>query len=175
MGVNCPEGLAIPYNHSRLYVASQCGLNEDPVFVIDIVKDQVLKSETIGEMQVGVNVAVSPQHQKLYVARGNFQSRDAVTGRVGSPFSIIDIGRRPPKEVLTYILDTSVSLVVVTPDEKYVLVGNGQKITVFSTRTDAELKTFQLEASPLGACRRNGIESHFVLIWPHYGKDIQTL
>lgn len=149
-GVNCPEGLAMPYNDSRLYVASQCGINEDPVFVIDIVKDEVLKNETIRNMQVGVSVAVSPQHQKLYVARGDFPSRDSVTGRVGSPFSIIDIRTRPSKEIRTYTLDTSVNLVVVTPDEKYVLVGNGQKITVFSTRTDAELKTFQLEASPLG-------------------------
>ena len=27
----------------------------------------------------------------------------------------------------------------------------------------------------LGACRRNGIRSRFVLIWLHYGKDIQIL
>ena len=149
-GVNCPEGLAVPYNGSRLYVASQCGINEDPVFTIDIVRDQVLRSETIKEMQVGVSVAVSPQHHKLYVARGNFPSHDTTTGRTGSPFSIIDIRTRPPKEVRTYTLDTSVNLVVVTPDEKYVLVGNGQNITVFSTETDTELKTFELNASPLG-------------------------
>jgi len=27
----------------------------------------------------------------------------------------------------------------------------------------------------LGACRRNGIRSRFLLIWSHYGKDIQIL
>ena len=32
-----------------------------------------------------------------------------------------------------------------------------------------------LVARALGACRRNGHGSQFMLIWPHYGKDIQIL
>lgn len=148
-GVNCPEGIAIPYNGKKLYVASQCGINEDPVFVIDTVTDEVLKHETIGKMQVGVNVALSPKHHKLYVARGNYPWRDNVEGRVGSPFSIIDTRER--KELRTHTLQTSVNLVVVTPDEQYVLVGNGNNITVFDTKTDLELKTFTpREESPIG-------------------------
>ncbi|MFQ5686591.1 MAG: YncE family protein [Candidatus Scalindua sp.] len=148
-GVNCPEGIAIPYNGRKLYVASQCGINEDPVFVIDTVTDKVLKHETIGKMQVGVNVALSPQHQKLYVARGNYPWRDNIKRRVGSPFSIVDTLTR--KVLRTHTLQTSVNLVVVTPDEQYVLVGNGNNITVFDTKTDSELKTFTpREASPLG-------------------------
>lgn len=148
-GVNCPEGIAIPYNGKKLYVASQAGSNEDPIFVIDTVTDKILKRETIGKMAVGENVALSPKHHKLYVARGNYPSRDNVKGRIGSPFSIIDT--REHKELHTHTLQTSVNLVVVTPNEQYVLVSNGNNITVFDTTTDLELKTFTpREAIPIG-------------------------
>lgn len=148
-GINCPQGMAIPYDGKKLYVASQCGINEDPVFVIDTVTDEVLKHETIGKMQVGVNVALSPRHHKLFVARGNYPSRDNIKKRVGSPFSIIDTRKR--EELRTHTLQTSVNFVVVTPDERYALVGNGNNITVFDTKTNLELKTFTpRKASPIG-------------------------
>jgi YVTN family beta-propeller protein len=124
-GVNCPEGLATDPSNHRLYVASQCAYGEDPVLVVDTLRDKVLEEETIKNMAVGTSVAVSSEHQKLYVARGNFQSYDPETGQPGSPFTIIDLLTR--RELRTHILKTSVGATVITPDEKYVLVANDKR------------------------------------------------
>ncbi len=70
--MNTPEGLAIDAGSNRVYVASQSGYGEDPVFVIDTISDSILQAETITGMAVGASVAVSPKHNKLYVARANF-------------------------------------------------------------------------------------------------------
>lgn len=147
-GINTPEGLAIdPVNH-RIYIASQSGYGEDPVFVIDTVQNKVLEDETIENMAVGVSVAISSKHHKLYVARGNFRIRDANTDKIGSPLSIVDVVTR--KEIRTHILETSVNFAVLTPDEDYVLVSNGENISIVSTATDAILKSFNFATSPLG-------------------------
>jgi YVTN family beta-propeller protein len=147
-GVNIPEGLAIdPANH-RVYVASQGGYGEDPVFVIDTVRDRVLEEETVANMAVGVSVAVSSKHQKLYVARGNQPYKESATGEVGSPLSIVDLSDR--QVLRTHALRTSVNLAVLTPDEEYVLVGNGEQISIIDTSSDEVVKTFQFGAGPLG-------------------------
>ncbi|HEV3041326.1 MAG TPA: TIR domain-containing protein [Candidatus Angelobacter sp.] len=146
-GVNTPEGLAIdPANH-RIYVASQSGYGEDPVFVIDTIEDRVLEDETIEQMAVGVAVAVSSKHRKLYVARGNFPYSEP-SGTTGSPFSIVDLASRC--ELKRYALLTSVNLAVLTPDEEYVLVGNGDQVSIVDTASDMILKTFRFEAAPIG-------------------------
>jgi YVTN family beta-propeller protein len=146
-GVNTPEGLAIdPVNH-RVYVASQSGYGEDPVFVIDTVEDKVLEDETIREMAVGVGVAVSSKHHKLYVARGNFPYSQP-SGHTGSPLSIIDLASR--RELKRYALQTSVNLAVLTPDEEYVLIGNADQVSIVDTSSDLMVKTFRFEAPVIG-------------------------
>jgi 6-phosphogluconolactonase (cycloisomerase 2 family) len=139
-GVNTPEGLAISPADHRLYVASQSGYGQDPVFVVDTLEDRVLENETIVGMAVGVSVAVSSRHQKLYVARGDFRYRDPQTGNGGSPLSVIDLRSR--SELRTHTLQTSVNLAVLAPDEDYVLVGNGDQITIIETSTDTAVRSF---------------------------------
>jgi YVTN family beta-propeller protein len=154
-GVNTPEGLALDPGHRRLYVASQSGYGEDPVFVVDTSKDEVVEEETIVGMAVGVAVAVSPRARKLYVARGNYLVHDSVTDRRGSPLSIVDLESR--HEIRTHVLETSVNLAVLTPDERHVLVGNGEVVTVVDTETDEVIRTFGFGAAPLGiAVSRSG-------------------
>jgi YVTN family beta-propeller protein len=140
-GVNSPEGLAISPNDHRLYIASQSGYGQDPVFVIDTRTDTLLDEETIVGMAVGVSVAVCTKHHKLYVARGDFRHRDATTGNTGSPLSIIDLHSRT--EVRTHTLQSSVTQTVLTPDDNHVLVGNGDSITIINTATDAIVRTLK--------------------------------
>jgi len=147
-GVNTPEGLAIDPGNHRVYVASQSGYGEDPVFVIDTVDDTVLEEETIEKMAVGVAIAVSSKHKKLYVARGDFRFSDSATGQAGSPLSIIDLESRT--ELRTHVLQTSVNLAVLTPDEDYVLVGNGEQISIVDTSSDLVVKSFRFAGAPLG-------------------------
>src|SRR5262249_47960981 len=104
--------------------------------------------ESIPYMAVGVALTVSPKHRKLYVARGNFPHRDSETGRTGSPLSIIDLHSH--RELMTHTLQTSVGLAVLTPDENYVLVGNGERITIIDTSTDMIVDEFDFGDSLLG-------------------------
>ncbi len=155
-GVNTPEGLAIdPANH-RIYVASQSGYGLDPVFVIDTLEDKVLEEETIEGMAVGVGVAVSSRRQKLYVARGNFPCPDPNGGSL-SPLSIVDLAGR--RELKRHALLTSVNLVVLTPDEEYALVGNGDQVSIIDTSSNLVVKTLRFEGPPIGIAvsRDNGV------------------
>lgn len=147
-GVNTPEGLALDPTNHRVYVASQSGYGEDPVFVVDTIRDVVLEKETIDKMAVGAATAVSSRHRKLYVARGNFPYRDPDTGHTGSPFSIVDLNSN--REVRTLALQTSVNFVVLSPDEDYALVANGEQISIIDTSSDFIVRTFKFGASPIG-------------------------
>lgn len=120
-------------------MASQSGYGEDPVFVIDTLRDIVLQVETIDKMAVGVATAVSPRHRKLFVARGNFPCRDLDSGYTGSPLYIVDLHSN--REVRTLRLQTSVNLVVLSPDEDYALVANGEQISIIDTSLDSILRT----------------------------------
>ena len=64
--VNCPEGMTITPDGDRIYLASQCGSGNDPVFVIDTSTEDVT---AIPGFPVGHNVAVAPARQKVYVSR----------------------------------------------------------------------------------------------------------
>jgi YVTN family beta-propeller protein len=147
-GVNTPEGLAISSGDHRLYVASQSGYGEDPVFVIDTLEDRVLEDEAIVGMAVGVSVAASSKHHKLYVARGNFSHRDPETGYSGAPLTVIDLLTR--RELRTHTLHMSVNLAVLAPSDDCVLVGNGEQITIIETAGDMIVRSFGLGAAALG-------------------------
>jgi len=149
-GVNCPEGLAISPNGKRVYAATQCGGDEDPVFVIDTADDSVIAS--IPGLAVGTSLAVSPDGDRLYVGRGNFPCQRRAGGP-GSPFSVVDL---PSGKITTVCLRTSVNVVAATRDGKYVIVANGTYLSVFDAPQiqkrgdDADLKDIRLEGGIAG-------------------------
>jgi DNA-binding beta-propeller fold protein YncE len=140
--VNCPEGLDIAKDTKLLYVASQCGWQHDPVFVIDTTTDEVLRDQTIFDMAVGGAVAVTPDGTKVYVARSNFRWPGPfawwdLSRTDRTPLGVIDVSFvGKPKIKGNVILKTSVSCIAITRDGKYALVGNGNDVTIISTRTD---------------------------------------
>jgi DNA-binding beta-propeller fold protein YncE len=76
-GVNCPEGMAISQDGGKVYVASQCGAGQDPVFAID-TKTEIVKP--IPGFAVGLDLAIARKGKRLYVARGGFSRRDPDSG-----------------------------------------------------------------------------------------------
>jgi DNA-binding beta-propeller fold protein YncE len=122
--VACPQGLAISRDGTKLYVASQCGAGDDPVFVLDTRSHRVVS--TIRGLAVGV--ALDPDDETLYVARGNAPCVKP-GGGPGSPFSVVDLKAKAIGP--TICLDTSVSYIAVSLDGDFVFVANGPAISIF--------------------------------------------
>ncbi len=130
--VNCPEGLAISPDESRLYVASQCGAGADPLFILDTTTGHRI-AEVPG-LAVGNSVLLSIDGKKAYVSRANFNYFDSVSKSFGAPLSIIDTASN--RIIKTFILQISTGGVALTPDGKYALVTNGFQLSVIDTQTD---------------------------------------
>ena len=62
--------------------------------------------------------------------------------------SVIDL--RDGRELRNHTLRTSVNLVDLTPDDDYVLVSNGDQITIIETSTDNVVRSFSFGAAPVG-------------------------
>ncbi len=161
--VGCPEGMAMSPDRQHLYVATQCAGAADPVLVIDTRSNQVINS--IPGLAVGVGVAISPDGNTLFVARGNFPCRQP-NGRAGSPLSVVDTRSKKIKSAIC--LNTSVNWVAVTHDGKYLAVGNGNYLSVFDARRVARegegalLKTVPLESAVGGIGVTEDDDSIFV-------------
>src|SRR5207245_344955 len=56
-GFNCPMGLGILPDGSKLYVATQCGSGHDPVVVVDTRTDKIVR--TIQDFVIGSEVVVA--------------------------------------------------------------------------------------------------------------------
>ncbi len=139
-GVNCPEGLALSADGDRLYLASQCGKGQDPLFVIGTSNFQRLAE--IPGLAVGNAVALSKDGRKAYVTRANFAWHDPVTGKTGAPLSIVDTGTN--SIIKTIILQISGAGLAVTPDGKYALVSNGYQLSVIDAQTDELVNNLSL-------------------------------
>jgi len=156
VGVNCPEGLDIAKDTKLLYVATQCGDQHDPVFVVSIITDEVLREQTIFDMAVGGALAVTPDGTKVYVARSNFRWLGPFpwwdfARRDRTPLGVIDVsfvGR--PKVMGNIVLRTSVSCIAITRDGKYALVGNANDIAIINTETDKVVNTVRLSSAADG-------------------------
>lgn len=139
-GVNCPEGLALSADGNRLYVTSQCGHGQDPLFVIDT--SDYHKLAEIPGFAVGNAVTLSKDGGKAYVTRANFAWDDPVTGKTGAPLSIVDTATN--SIIKTIILQVSAAGLAVTPDGKYVLATSGYQLSVIDTQTDEIVNNFSL-------------------------------
>lgn len=139
--VACPQGLAISRDGTTLYVASQCGGGNDPVFALDTRTHRIVS--VIPGLAVGVSVSLDPDDETLYAARGNFQCIKAGGGR-GSPFSVVDLKSR--KVGPTICLETSVNWIAVSRDGDFVFVANGNQISVFDGRLLREAKRIPAQA-----------------------------
>jgi DNA-binding beta-propeller fold protein YncE len=130
--VNCPEGLGLSLDGSRLYVASQCGNGQDPLFVVDTQTGQRI-AEVPG-LAVGNAVLLSNDGKKAYVSRANFKYFDPASKNFGAPLSIIDTASN--RIIKTFILQVSTAGLALTPDGKYLLATNGFQLSVIDTQTD---------------------------------------
>ena len=124
--VACPQGLAMDRNGTTLYIASQCGGGDDPVFALDTRTHRIVSA--IRGLAVGVSVALDPDDETLYAARGNYRCAKP-GGGFGSPFSVVDLQSR--KVGPTICLDSGVNLIAVSRDGDFIFVANGALISVF--------------------------------------------
>jgi YVTN family beta-propeller protein len=155
--VNLPANLA-PGALAQIesHTTSVGAFGGDPVFVIDTATDQVLRDQTISNLEVGVTLAVNPDGTKIYVARGNFRWRGPfkwwdLSRKARTPLGVIDttvIGQ--PRKMRDIILNTSVSAVAITTDSKYALAGSGDKVFIVDTTTDRVVNQVRLPASAVG-------------------------
>src|ERR1700720_483823 len=104
--VGCPEDLFVPSKAPLLFVATQCGLNNDSLYVIDTRKDKVIRA--IPGFAVGSSVIATRDGATVYVSTGH-------DFRIVSAY----LGDTPDKK--TILLE--VSAMALTLDEQTLLVG----------------------------------------------------
>jgi 6-phosphogluconolactonase (cycloisomerase 2 family) len=146
--VNCPEGLAVSPNGRLLYVATQCSGGEDPVVVVDTATNAVL--DVIKKLAVGTSVTVSPNGGQIYVGRGNSPCRRPDPNEPGSPFSVMSLSE---KKISSFCLRTSVGPIALSRDQnqRYLFVGNGNRLTIFDTQKLADEKSLEAMLSDANA------------------------
>jgi len=145
--VNCPEGSVISPDGTRLYVVTQCGAGQDPVFVIDTTTDTVLTH--IPGLAVGLTLAISPDGGKLYVGRGGFTTRDSASSRVVTVKDQLSVITTADNRIVE-TLQMTVRALAFTSDGKHLLVGSDKAIKIISTATYAVVNTIPLGTSPTG-------------------------
>jgi DNA-binding beta-propeller fold protein YncE len=126
--VSCPEGIALSPLGDRLYVATQCGGDKDPVFVMDTSTNAVLRS--IPGLAVGTGVAVDGNGHNLFVSRGNFPCIISDKKEIGSPMTVVDTKTLSVK--YTICLHMSVGAMAISRDiaEKHLFVWGGRKFSI---------------------------------------------
>jgi YVTN family beta-propeller protein len=115
-GVNCPEALTMTRDGLLLFVVTQCGSGEDPVFVVSTRTDQVERS--VPGLAVGLAGMVTNRADKLYVGRGGPDRLSIVNTRTNQVDATLNIGAR---------------FFATTPDDRYLLALGGSRLFVLST------------------------------------------
>jgi DNA-binding beta-propeller fold protein YncE len=91
---------------------------------------------------VGNAVLLSSDGKKAYVSRANMRWRDPVSGKNGSPISIVDVASHGI--IKTLVLQVSTDNLALSPDGKYLFVTNGYQLSTIDTQTDELISNFSL-------------------------------
>jgi DNA-binding beta-propeller fold protein YncE len=143
--VNCPEGMTITPNGDQIYLASQCGGGNDPVFIVDTSTEEVT---AIPGFPVGHNVAVSAPWHKAYVSRVDFPALDAAGNKIQVPAQVSVIDTSSRKLLGSWSAD--LHSFAVTPDGNYVLAIGGLRMLVIDAKTDRVINEMEFETPPAG-------------------------
>jgi DNA-binding beta-propeller fold protein YncE len=139
-GVNCPEGLAMAPEGDLLYVESQCGFADDPLFVVDTRTNTVHHSFpgfAVGTTALGM----LPNGDKLYIGTGEPERTRVLITATGD---IKPLGR--PGDPGAYARHFAA-----TPDGKYVLgVGGSRYMLVINAVTDEVVRVKDLGSPGTG-------------------------
>jgi DNA-binding beta-propeller fold protein YncE len=143
--VNCPEGMDFGADGQQLFVASQCGAGQDPLFFVDV---QSQRTKALSGFAVGRSVATDTHHGKVYVARVGTYVRDANGNLVIVPAQLSSVDLMNRNRVFSIPLD--VHSFAMTPGDRYLLAVGGQQLHVVNTETDEVVKSVFFDTPAAG-------------------------
>jgi DNA-binding beta-propeller fold protein YncE len=129
--IGCPMSLFAASAKPYLFVATQCGTPEDPLYVIDTRDDRVVKR--IPGFAIGSRVVASPDGKKVFVL-----SHDRMS---------IVTNWSAAKPSIRAVSVTATSLAI-SADGELLLVGTGKGIMSMDSRLDRTCQRIELEAAP---------------------------
>lgn len=122
-GVGCPKGLFVASHVPRLFVSTQCGGGQDPLYVVNTRSDEVIKK--LAGLAVGWMVVATQDGRKAFVSTGE---PDA--------FNVVD----DPLEVAGTIRKQIVPVtggMALSPDGRTLALGTGQEIRFFDVNSES--------------------------------------
>lgn len=132
-GFNCPMGLGILPDGSKLYVATQCGSGHDPVFVVNARTDKIV--HTIQDFAVGSEVAVAGKSLRVYVSRSSVFRLDQNGNAIEEPARISAIDAAKDESVDAETINDGGSALTVSPDGQYLFFSTTTSIEILNTET----------------------------------------
>ena len=134
-GVGCPVDLFAASRAHFLFVATQCGNGEDPLYVIDTSRDEIVAK--LPGFATGNAVVSTPDGRKVFVSTGD-------------SLSIVEFDGK--KLCLRYRKQINVSGMTLTPDTSLLLVGtqvdDQPVLASFDVKNEKWCKTVALEEVP---------------------------
>jgi len=134
-GVGCPVDLFAASRAHFLFVATQCGNGEDPLYVIDTSRDEIVAK--LRGFATGNAVVSTPDGRKVFVSTGD-------------SLSIVEFDGK--KLCLRYRKQINVSGMTLTPDTSLLLVGtqvdDQPVLASFDVKNEKWCKTVALEEVP---------------------------
>jgi len=134
--VNCPEGMSITPDGSRIYIASQCGSGADPLFIFDTDTETVISEPGFA---VGRTVALAPRQQKAYIARDGVYPGDAP-----KVVTVVDM----TDNSVVASLPINADFFSTTPDSKYVVAAGYKFLYLIDADTDTLANIVPFDTAP---------------------------
>jgi DNA-binding beta-propeller fold protein YncE len=162
-GVNCPMGLGMLPNGSKMYVASQCGAGHDPVFIIDTKSDKVIGH--IKDFAIGDQIAVARDGKRVYVSRSfpNIPDSDGKVAVKTPQISVIDTAAD------TAASDENISsggtALQTSPDGKYLFFSAENAIDIVNTETQALMRLQVGDAAGIAVAHPHGENAMALYAW----------